>query len=179
MPTPRRMDLPRIREWISYDPESGIFRWKKGRNGVRAGDIAGTRTSYGYWAIAFDCRRWPGHVLAWVMHYGVWPSKQLDHINRIGSDNRIINLREATPSQQQANKWIPSRSKTGFKGVNRKGSKFIAKIQIDGKIRHLGTFGKAEDASEAYKSAARAHFGEFATFEDSYRTTPPAEGETK
>lgn len=41
--------------------------------------------------------------------------------------------------------------------------KFHAQLQINGVKKHLGYFSDEADAARDYDSAAREHFGEFAT----------------
>jgi len=161
-------DLVAIREWFSYDTDTGVLAWKKDRGKAKAGNPAGVKTHHGYIQVVFQRRVWPAHKLVWVLHYGVWPDLSIDHIDRDGTNNRIGNLRLATWSQQQANKWVPSQNKTGFKGVSlhKQTGKYHARIRVNGKRMHLGEFDTAEAASEAYKTAAREHYGEYARFED-------------
>lgn len=161
------VDLAAIKEWLHFDPLTGDFAWKKNRKRQKAGSRAGVTTHHGYMQIVFQRRIWPAHKLAWVYHYSEWPELSIDHIDRDGTNNRIANLRLATWVQQQANKWVPSQSKTGIKGVSldKRTGKFLAKIRIDGRARQLGTFDTPQAAGAAYKKAARKHYGEFATFE--------------
>ena len=56
--------------------------------------MAGSVHSTGYVRIGIDGRKYTSHRLAWLYVHGVWPSDQIDHINRNRSDNRIANLRE-------------------------------------------------------------------------------------
>ena len=44
-------------------------------------------------------------------------------------------------------------NKTNFNGVSKKGKKFVAKIGIDGKQKHLGIFTSARNAAMAYDEA--------------------------
>lgn len=48
---------------------------------------------------------------------------------------------------------LPKNNTSGFRGVSRCGSRWIAQIFIDGAIRRLGRFDSAEDAAAAYSSA--------------------------
>jgi hypothetical protein len=146
---------------LSYDPATGLFVWTK-RSGRRdmTGRVAGYRGHNGCWYVRFSGRRYKAHRLAWFYVYGCWPVGDIDHINGNPSDNRIANLREATPSQNQAN----SRAREGrLKGAYlRPSGKWRAKIRKDGRNLHLGTFATAEEAHAAYWSAAQRLFGEFA-----------------
>ena len=53
---------------------------------------------------------------------------------------------------------------SGFKGVDRKkrAGKWCARIMINQKAIHLGTFGTAQEAADAYDRAAVSLFGEYA-----------------
>ena len=113
------IDAPELRRLLSYDPKTGDFRWRVSRGGgVRAGDLAGTLHSGGYWQIYVNNRLYLAHRLAWLYVYGKWPDKGIDHKNGIRTDNRICNLREATASQNGANKGRLTRNTSGFKGVS-------------------------------------------------------------
>lgn len=86
----------------------------------------------------------------------------VDHINGDTLDNRRSNLREATRSENLRN----GRAKSGYKGVSR--LKFEtprpwqARIYVDGRNHHLGTFATQEEAALAYNQAAAEAYGEFA-----------------
>ena len=66
-----------------------------------------------------------------------------------------------TQKMQNQRKWVNCSSR--FKGVSwhRKRERWVANIQIDGRLRHLGYFTEEEDAAAAYDRAAKRHFGEF------------------
>lgn len=95
------------------------------------------------------------------------PTELVDHINGNGLDNRRSNLRIATSLENSQNRKMRIDNSTGFKGVcyRQKENKYYAHIRINGKVKHLGSFFKAEDAHQAYCIAARKYFGEFARTE--------------
>ena len=149
----------RLKELLSYDPETGLFS-NLTRRGVRApkGGVAGTKNHKGYIAILIDKKIYLAHRLAWLYVYGEFPEKTIDHINEIKDDNRIINLRSVTNSENQQNISILKITNTsGFRGVswNKKIKKWAATISINGKSSHLGSFNTAEEASEVYLKAKR------------------------
>jgi len=101
--------------------------------------------------------------VAWLIHFGQWPERQVDHINGDHADNRISNLRLATGTQNQANKGLQRNNTTGFKGVGYRPDRgFFAIIKKDRKSHYLGQFNTAEEAHAAYCAAAKRLFGEFA-----------------
>ncbi len=109
----------RLKELLSYDPETGIFVWAKlsGRR-ARIGDRAGSfNLSLGYRVIGIDGERHYEHRLAWLYMTGEWPSEDLDHENCDKSDNRFSNLREATDSQNLANVANWAHNTSGLKGA--------------------------------------------------------------
>jgi HNH endonuclease/AP2 domain len=95
--------------------------------------------------------------VAWLIVYGAWPSKNIDHINGVKTDNRIANLRDVSQSINGENRAAPRKStRSGFLGVTKdKDGKFRAQISVGGKNTHLGVFAVAEEAFAAYLSAKR------------------------
>jgi len=85
----------------------------------------------------------------------------VDHINGNTLDNRLINLRICTKSQNAMN----SKARTDLpKGVSwdKQGKRFRAKIQVNGTQLNLGSFETKEKAEIAYLKAAAILFKEFA-----------------
>lgn len=71
----------------------------------------------GYLIIKVKQRQFKAHRIAWLLHYGEFPSCELDHINRNRLDNRIENLRESTRRQQIENRDLPLNKDTGVVGI--------------------------------------------------------------
>lgn len=86
-----------------YDAETGLFWWTRRKQGRQMDRPAGAVNGDGYVCLLVEGRKVQAHRLAWKLYYGVWPEKELDHINRKRNDNRITNLREVTGKQNQRN----------------------------------------------------------------------------
>lgn len=85
-----------------------------------------------------------------------------DHINHITLDNRSVNLRLCTASQNQHNR-LPQAGASKFKGVywHKKTHKWRARIHHKNKRINLGCFSNEIDAAKSYNKAAIKYFGKF------------------
>lgn len=88
----------------------------------------------------------------------------LDHINGDRLDNRLCNLRIATPVQNVANTGKKTKGTSKYKGVSwdSSRSKWISSIQYDSKTHHIGRFDDEEECARAYDKKAKELYGEFA-----------------
>lgn len=138
-----------LKQLICYDPDTGFFIWKK------TNKRAGYTRSDGYVAISVKSKIYRAHRLVWLYVYGKFPDDVIDHINRIRNDNRLCNLRECTNQQNQWNRSIHTNNKSGYPGVHwhKKNKKFNARIRINNKRIHLGSFDCPKQAYEAYLKA--------------------------
>jgi hypothetical protein len=166
MPKSNKEQHRELQRRFSYDPATGRFTKKLGGHGRHIGDQVGGVNCLGRMKIYFDGKQHSASRLAFFYMTGSWPKYQIDHINRDTLDDRWINLREATGSQNNANKRVYHKpNSTGYKGVKLRASgKFQAEICVLGKQYNQGHFDTAEKAALAYDQAAKKHFGEFATF---------------
>lgn len=135
-----------IAEEIRVDEEGNLW-WKARKKGRKFyNKPLGTLNKEGYLVFGFGYQTYYNHVVCFCLYYGHWPraKNDIDHINRIRSDNRKENLREATRSQNNLNSdTIPSHNTSGYRNVKyNKCSKlwvveFIEKGNRD--IKHLKT----------------------------------------
>ena len=153
----------RLRYLLHYDPETGDFKWRFLRGGVREGKC-GRVNHWGYREICVDKKLYRAHRLAFLYMTGEFPTKDVDHINRNKGDNRWRNLREVTMSQNMCNVPLKPSNTTGFIGVvwDKDRNKWRAQIRVNGKKTNLGRFDNVEDAIKAHDQAAADAFGEFA-----------------
>ena len=151
----------RARELFDYNPEAGILYRKIAYGKARIGP-AGHLDPSGYLKVSADCRPYFVHRVIWLIVTGRWPD-QIDHADLDRSNNKWANLREATTSQNMANRGAHKDNKYGHKGVYfHDAGKWRARIYHDGRTISLGLFEKLEDASAAYRTAAQKIHGQFA-----------------
>jgi hypothetical protein len=170
MPERESITAEYVRSRLSYDPESGVLQWKPitghrwaaAWNAKFAGTAAGRVDSTGYIQVAINAKRYPATHLIWIIVTGAWPVAMIDHKNRCRTDNRLINLREASRTENIRNSG-PKRP--FYKGVKRTSSiieRWQARISVGGEYKHLGVFDTPREAAVAYDNASREFFGEFA-----------------
>jgi hypothetical protein len=88
----------------------------------------------------------------------------VDHINGDGLDNRKLNLRLATCSENMRNRGKQANNKSGYKGVcwNAWRGKWMASIRHLRRSYYLGLFDDPSDAHAAYCRKSIELHGEFA-----------------
>lgn len=153
-----RMTHDELKSALSYDAKTGIFTWKENRGfnktlGKQAGGLCNN-----YLSIRFDGRAHWAHRLAWFYVYGQMPLGCIDHINGVKTDNRILNLRDASAQMNTQNikrSIRPNMPLGVFFNARKVSRAYSASIRIDGRSKHLGYFDTAELAHDAYIEAKR------------------------
>ncbi len=124
-----------VRRLFNYNENTGVFRYKtRAANCIQIGDIAGGVSSKGYIAINIKWKPYQAHRLAWLYMTKDWPKYDIDHINRIKTDNRFSNLRDIPHFANNLN--------NGGKGYywNVRMGKWAVQVRINKKQIHIGYY---------------------------------------
>lgn len=117
--------------------------------------------------VAIRSYRENGKTVSVLLHRFIAKPLQLhvDHIDGDPLNNRRENLRIVTHAQNRQNTSKQSNNTSGFKGVMRdkRSGKWIARIRVFGRTKHLGLFAEASIAASAYDAAAIAALGALAS----------------
>lgn len=155
-----------LKECLDYNPENGILTWKvrprhhfgSGRgykmfNTRFPGKETGCKGTEGYLSVAINGKLYKAHRLAWLWVTGSWPKDQTDHRDHDRTNNRWLNLREATGLENSRNQSLHFNNTSGVAGVRRSGPKWQVSIKLEDRHRYLGCFVDWFDAVCARKSA--------------------------
>ena len=166
-----------VKELLYYNPNTGKLFWRERPSKYFKNEVDARKWNTRYAGKeAFICKekdyhlkhvkikrkigaifdkKYSAHRVIWLYYYGCWPKDQIDHINHDPTDNRIINLREASNTENQKNRTLNKNSKTGYTGVSwyEKENKYRARIKINRKEIHLGSYDSLEEAVEARELA--------------------------
>ena len=133
-----------IERGFTYNSETGIIY-------SRLGKVVKRKQSNGYINICLTenqkSKDLLGHHFAWYCFYGNCNTNQIDHINGIKTDNRILNLRNVTSKQ---NSWNRTKAKGYYWNKDR--NKWQAQIR-GSKVISLGLFNTEQEARNAYLAA--------------------------
>lgn len=149
----KKFDVSDLELHFKYNPKTGnLIRIKK--TIVHGKDTTGKSPGYleknGYLRIRFRNTNLMSHGIAWCLFYKKHPTKMIDHINGIKTDNRIKNLREVSHRENMSN---TKRSRSGeMTGVcfNKNRNHWTSYININKQRIHLGCFKIKKDAHNAY-----------------------------
>ena len=108
-----------LKQKLTYNPDTGLFYWitsGKGRNLKKP--AGGINNSKGYISIGINGNKYYAHQLTFLYMEGYLPENDVDHINRITSDNSWDNLREVSKSCNAKNIGILNSNTSGITGVS-------------------------------------------------------------
>jgi hypothetical protein len=165
------VDAGMLRGLFTYKPDTGMLLHKvDAPTDVpgpkhRAGDLVGTPDSRGYIIYNLPSRitgrrvRVSVHRVIWYMVYGDIPDDmQIDHINQDKGDNRLVNLRAVTQSQNLCNKQVAHykgrEPSSIYKGVHRSTNGYwlssVRPARTTGSKLHLGNYTCEKSAAFAF-----------------------------
>ncbi len=165
------LDCDYLKQTYSYDPRTGDITL------LRLSRITGTTKSSGYKEVGANLpsgkRLLKAHLVAWFLHYGQWPTSEIDHKDQDKGNNRIDNLRLTTGGQNKANtrkysSWGKKPTSSMYKGVSwcKRDKYWSAYIGFDKQQIDLGRFATELEAAEAYNKAALDYHGVFAVLNE-------------
>lgn len=161
----------RLRQLLTYDPATGKMYWMErgpewfsdhstqtalaqsaAWNGRNAGREAFTASDgKGYYQGQVDGYHTMAHRVVWAWLYDEWPDC-IDHIDGDGRNNRQVNLRSVTRTENSRN---VARRFDKPMGVRFHKGSWEAYISVGGRAKYLGVYRNAEDAIAARRAAER------------------------
>lgn len=152
-----------VKERLLYNPDTGVFTNIKPIGGVKLHSTAGYLRKDGYCGIKILGKEYLVHRIAYLYMTGNFPTEQIDHINRIPSDNRWCNLRAVTQNENQINRPIQRNNSSGYKGVSYHKRDKIYQVSVGNnkKQLYLGSYESLEEAVKVRDDYCRLHHGEF------------------
>ena len=109
--------------------EGGTLRSAMSRHMCPIGKEMGTINAGGYIRVTLLGYEYLVHRLIWLLTYKEWPKLSIDHIDRIKTNNRIDNLREADSATQNSNRVDNNKVPGVAKNIH---GKWYAYICIEG-----------------------------------------------
>ena len=152
MRTNNELTVDRVNELLSFNPETGVFRWLVSRGGVKVGAIAGgvqRIAGHDYRIIKIDGRSYTAGRLAFLVTYGRLPKVYASPLNQDRLDataENMIEIGEATRGHRGGGRRATASAGLP-RGVRRSGKRFTAYASGT----YLGTHRTAEHAHRAYQ----------------------------
>lgn len=148
--------------FVSYNKDTGAFTWiKKPSAGVSIGDVAGSVDKCGRVKFMLGGRQYFAHRVAFLYMTGSFPKGVVDHIDGNPLNNSWENLRDVSSRENSENRRThQSNNLLKRLGVYRKTLKsgkvkYVARIRVNGELRHVGVFDSEDCAYLAYLNEKR------------------------
>ncbi len=169
----KRLSVELLPKLLRYEPETGKLYWRErgaewfsggphgaeayclGWNKRHSGQEAGTVKAAPYSKISLLGECLFSHRVIWALLSGSWPEGEIDHINGDPSDNRAVNLRCVSKTENMRNQSRRRTNRSGFTGVisSRNSGRWVASIKSETREIYLGSYDTKEEAYAARKAA--------------------------
>lgn len=128
----------------------------------RPGDkVATAPDSLKYCYVTWKRKHYAVHRVVFLLVHG-WLPDCIDHIDGNPSNNAVGNLRPVTRLQNQYNRRINTKTKTGIKNVTPHQGKWQVRFSFKGKTRHFGCFEDIDLAELVAQEVRSLYHKEFA-----------------
>ena len=149
-------------ELFRYDYETGVlyWRWRVNSRVPKTLEAGAQNKSSGYLSVRVHGRLYQVHRVVMLMCYGFYgEGLEVDHINHVRNDNRLVNLRFVTHRGNMRNQSVSGKNTSGVTGVyfSKAKKKYIAQIEVNRETIYLGIFDTLESAAEARRQADRKY----------------------
>lgn len=148
--------------------KDGALYWipksdSRGRQSVKNNTQVGSKLGSDYLRVHINKRKYYVHQLVFLYHHGFIPNV-IDHIDGCTENNKIENLREATKATNAYNSVTRKDNTSGHRNVmwSKAAKKWVARITVNMKPKHLGCFEDFEFACLVADEARRLYHGDFA-----------------
>ena len=149
-------------ELFRYDYETGVLYWRRRVNSrvPKTLEAGAQNKSSGYLSVRVHGRLYQVHRVVMLMCYGFYgEGLEVDHINHVRNDNRLVNLRFVTHRGNMRNQSVSGKNTSGVTGVyfSKAKKKYITQIEVNREAIYLGIFDTSESAAEARRQADRKY----------------------
>ena len=133
-----------------WEYRDGALFWRiaagRGVSVKRPGDqVATVPDDLGYCYVTFRKKHYAVHRVVFALTRG-WLPECLDHIDGNPSNNRHENLRPATRLQNQHNRRLNTKSKSGAKNIVQHQNKWCVRFSVNRRTIHYGCYDDIETA---------------------------------
>ena len=161
----KRIPVATLREYLEYNPETGIIIWKKRvSNRTVIGTEAGATSYYKVnkrWNKTVCVKRtvMPYMRVAWVLHYGKYPEHHVVGADGNNLNSRAENMLDLTRSEIAKRGALSVINSSGVSGVhyNRSSNTWIARITWKGKRIYVGSYDDISTATNEILIAKAKH----------------------
>lgn len=137
--TPEWAAVPNVWEYRN-DGLYWLIKCGRGISVKHPGDkVVVAPDSLGYEYVTWERKHYAIHRVVFLLNHG-WLPDCIDHIDGNPTNNNISNLRAATRLQNQHNRRVNSKSKTGIKNVHPHQGKWIVRFSIKGRTTRFGCY---------------------------------------